>query len=181
MSKRGLRALCPCGGEQKSITEILRDPRVYSFVGCGTYASSRERLRQLLREGKITTEIVANIPSTSTVEPTRYGSQRRRANLPLKNTRGDVMQGPRLTHDEQYDGPFDPNAPPPKYGAQRYHLPPRNEKGKIMEGPRRQRVETQRLNKRSRTYISFNGERLTAKRALVKHSKLRGIYWEGKR
>ena len=71
MSKTGLKALYTWGGEQKSITEILRDPRFYSFVGRGTYASSRERLRQLLREGKITPEIVATTPSTSTVEPTR--------------------------------------------------------------------------------------------------------------
>ena len=83
------------------------------------------------------------------------------------------MQGPRLTHDEQYDGPFNPNTPPPKYGAQRYHLLLRNEKGQIVEGPRRQRVEPRRLNKRPVTYISFNSERLTAKRALVKYPKLR--------
>ena len=83
------------------------------------------------------------------------------------------MQGPKLTHDEQYDGPFHSNACPPKYGTQRYHLPLQNEKSQIVEGPRRQRVEPQRLNKRPRTYISFTGERLMAKRALVKYPKLR--------
>ena len=38
------------------------------------------------------------------------------------------MQGPRLTHDEQYDDPVNPNASPPRYGYQRRFLPMRNSK-----------------------------------------------------
>ena len=60
----------------------------------------------------------------------------------LKNRRGKTMQGPRLTHNEQYDGPLNPNASPPRYGAQRLYLPLRNNRGQIVEGPWRQKEAT---------------------------------------
>ena len=79
-----------------------------------------------------------------------------------------------LTHDEQYDGSLDPNASPPRYGSQRHYLPLRNNRNQIVEGPRQQKKRPPRKSsRRSRTYISFNSERLSAKRALEVYPKLR--------
>ena len=47
MGERGLKALYSWGSEQKSITEILPDPRVYSSVCPGTYASLQGKVRLL--------------------------------------------------------------------------------------------------------------------------------------
>ena len=67
MSQRGGMVLYSWGDTQKFITELLQDPKIYHFVGGGTYASKREKGRKLLREGKLTPEITAAAPSSSSV------------------------------------------------------------------------------------------------------------------
>ena len=44
MSNRGKELLYTRGNIQKSITEILHDPRVQNFVGGKTYSSKRKLL-----------------------------------------------------------------------------------------------------------------------------------------
>ena len=179
MSQRGKTNFYQWGDTQKTITELLQDPKIYNYVGENNYASKREAIRKLLREGKLTPGIIANAPSSSLPQTERYGSQRRRANLPVKNTRGEKMPVPRLAHDEQYDGPFDPSESPPRYGAQRRHLPLRNSKGQIIEGPRQQKKRpTKKINRQPRTYLFFNGKRTSARKALERFPKLRKcLYW----
>ena len=104
-----------------------------------------------------------------------YGSQRRRAQLPLKRTTGDVLQGPRFTHDEDYDGEYDPGERPPgfrDYGGLRRDRPLRNGLGQIVEGPRR-RPTRPYMRKGNQTLISINGKRIGAKRALDTYPTLR--------
>ena len=158
----------------------MEDPKIFQYVRGSTYASKREAIRKLLREGRLSPSIVDNLPSTSAQQPhTLYGSQRRRAQLPLKRTTGQVTEGPRLTHDEQYDGPFDPTELPPnykKYGALRRDQPLRNRKGEILEGPRR--LPKLRIPKGKKTVISFNGERMGALKAIARFTRLKKYLME---
>ena len=94
--------------------------------------SRRELIRSLVRSGGITGD---NLGTHVTVETVAYGAQRRRAGMPLRRTTGQVMQGPRLTHDESYDGPYDPNSPPPSGGV----------RGRLGRQPRRRVKGTRRL------------------------------------
>ena len=96
---RGRKAFYLWGDFQKSITEILRDPNVQSYVKGGSYASKREKLRKLLRDRKTNPEGVRehatrNPTTPLQIQDTRYGSQPRRANLPKKDARGRVLFGP---------------------------------------------------------------------------------------
>lgn len=87
---------------KKSITELLNIPAVQNFIGRhGTCASQRGRLRRCLKTGKINPKLVEdyarNNPTASQQDQdTRYGSQRRRANLPRKTRKGHTLFGPEL-------------------------------------------------------------------------------------
>ena len=180
MTTRGKIQYFPWGNTQESITNLLEDPRISNYVRGSTYASKREAIRKLLRQGKLTPSIVDNLPFTSLQQPhTLYGSQRRRAQLPLKRTTGQVTEGPRLTHDKQYDGPFDPTellTNYKKYGALRRDQPLRNRNGEILEGPRR--LPKVRIPKGKKTVLSFNGERTSALRAIERFPRLKKYLME---
>ena len=162
-STRGRRQLYSWGNSEKSIAELLRDPEVYWFLRKYSDATKRNKRRELLRKGEISPEIVdaAPLPPAGFAPPSfAYGSQRRRANLPLKNKKGEVMQGPRLTHDEHFDSPLNPQASPPSPMMRlRQRL---NE----LQLPRKRKIKP-------RTYINLNGKRTSAKKALVEYPKLR--------
>ena len=98
-NRRSKKAFHVWGNTQKSITEILQDPNVQNYVKRGTYASKREKLRKLLKNKEITQELVEeharrNPMVPQQVQDTMYGSQRRRANLPRRTRRGEVLYGP---------------------------------------------------------------------------------------
>ena len=90
---KGKAKTCLWNGVEKTLTQILDDPKVQSYVKGNTYASKREKLRQLLRDNKITPNHVntVNVAAAQPIQDTRYGTQRRTANLPKKNTRGQVL------------------------------------------------------------------------------------------
>ena len=100
--KRGKKETFPYGDDSLSITELLKKPEVVNFVerddGPLTYASQREKLRKLLRNGRINQQLVmdyaAQNPPTMQVQDNRYGAQRRRANLPMRTRDGRVLFGP---------------------------------------------------------------------------------------
>ena len=77
MSRRGFRAVCPWGDTQKSIIELLQDPRVYHSARGNTYASEREYTRNLLTERKLTPVVIANAPAPTIPVRKKKGSQRR--------------------------------------------------------------------------------------------------------
>ena len=99
---RGRRQTFQYGDETLSITELLRKPEVVGYLekdGPLTYASQREKLRRLLRSGRInqqliTEHIARNPQQPPRVQDTRYATQRRRANLPRRTTKGEVLFGP---------------------------------------------------------------------------------------
>ena len=91
-NRRGKKAFYLWGDTRKSITQILQVPNVQSYVKGRTFASKREKLRKLLRDGKITPELVRkhaerNSMAQPQVQDTMYGLQRRRANLPKKDAK----------------------------------------------------------------------------------------------
>lgn len=93
---RGKKVFYSWDGTHKTITELLRDPNIQSFTCRKTHASQRERLRQLLRDGKITPQVVAkhvaqNLPQQQQTNDTYYGAQRRRRNLPMKIPKGSII------------------------------------------------------------------------------------------
>ena len=101
MNVRGKRQTFTYANDTLSITELLRKPEVVGYLekdGSLTYASQREKLRKFLREGRINPQLVmehaARNPTAPRVQDTRYRTQRRRANLPRKTTRGEVLFGP---------------------------------------------------------------------------------------
>ena len=100
---RGKRQTFQYGDDLLSITELLRNPaEVVGYLekdGPLTYASQRENLRRLLREGRINPQLVTehatrNPPQPTRVQDTRYGTQRRKANLPGKTVKGEVLFEP---------------------------------------------------------------------------------------
>ena len=78
--------------------ENLRSLGTWKKDGPLTYESQREKLRKLLREGRINPQLVTEQatrnPTAPQVQDTRYGTQRRRANLPRKTTKREVLLGP---------------------------------------------------------------------------------------
>ena len=89
---RGKKETFTCGNDSLSITELLQKPEIVGYLekdGPLTYAFQREKLRKLLREGRINPQVVmehaARNPTAPRVQDTRYGTQRRRANLPGPN------------------------------------------------------------------------------------------------
>ena len=101
---RGKKVFYPWNGTQKTITELLKDPSVQSLIDRRTHASQRERLRQLLRNGNITPQIVAEHAARNPMTPQRqtqdtyYGAQRQRRNLPRISPQGSIIiNGENLT------------------------------------------------------------------------------------
>ena len=172
---KGLTKLYPWGASKRSITSLLGERRIFNFVPGNTYGSKREAIRKMLATGKITYDVISKLPDTgATTEADLYGSQRRRADLPLKRTTGETIHGPRLTHNERYDGPYDPNEPPKvfrNYGGFNRGRTLRNTRGQEVEGPR---LPPRRRPKQpaSRALV-VNGKRLGAKKALEMHPMLR--------
>ena len=101
---RGLKHVYNYGNDSLSITDLLKKPGVTNYLEQGkklTYASQREKLRkQLARFGDNFKDIVAEYNLENPVgqgqgqRDTLYGSQRRRRNLPKKDTKGRVLFGP---------------------------------------------------------------------------------------
>ena len=103
---RGKKQTFQYGNDTLSITELLQKPEIVGYLernGPLTYASQREKLRKLLRNEKINlqqevaeyTAAAQNPPQPPRVQDTRYGSQRRRANLSKKDKKGRVLFGPK--------------------------------------------------------------------------------------
>ena len=89
------------GNATLSITELLQKPEIVGYLekdGPLTHASQREKLRKLLRLEKINPHLVSEYavqhPREEIIIDTRYGTQRRRANLPKKDTKGRILFGP---------------------------------------------------------------------------------------
>ena len=92
-------------GKSYSITDLLGFQGVCDAVSSRTTeGSKREFLRSMLRSNRILPSMLTG----SALPFGNYGSQRRRANEPLRDTGRVTIQGPRLLHDENYDGPYDP-------------------------------------------------------------------------
>ena len=124
---RGKRQTFQHGDDVLSITELLRKPEVVGYLekdGPLTYASQREKLRRLLRSGRINQQLVMehtarNPPQPPRVQDTRYGTRRRRANLPRTTVKGKVLFGtePPLKSTQETTQRFrhqrgKPNGPP---------------------------------------------------------------------
>ena len=102
--KSRMRQMFQYGDNNLSITELLQKPEIVGYLeknGPLTYTSQRDKLCKLLREGKINPQLVleyaAQHPPVERVIDTRYGTQRRRANLPKKDTKGRTLFGPEPT------------------------------------------------------------------------------------
>jgi hypothetical protein len=100
---RGRRTLYPYGDVHRSVTDLLSDQAVENFVTRGTQmtpGSQRNRIRNLLRLGRVTPEAVAAYavdhphPRLGPSAPRLYGAQRRRAGLPRLTARRDILYGP---------------------------------------------------------------------------------------
>ena len=103
---RGLKQLFDYGDSSLSIIDLLKKPEIVNYPernGPLTHASKREKLRKSLREyGNNLQELVTNYnlrnppPQQQQVQENipLYGAQRRRANLPKKDTKGRVLFGP---------------------------------------------------------------------------------------
>ena len=79
---RGKKQTFTYGNDSLSITELLRKPEIVGYLekdGPLTYGSQREKLRKLLREGRINLQLVmehaAQNPTVARVQDTRYGTQ----------------------------------------------------------------------------------------------------------
>ena len=109
---RGQKQTYKYGEDSLSITDLLKKPRVVSYLQKHhelTYASQREKLRkQLEKFGDNLKNIVDEYNLKNPVEQQRrqqrqdilYGSQRVRAGLDKKDTRGRVIGGPRVNKRE---------------------------------------------------------------------------------
>ena len=80
----------------------------------------------------------------------------------------ETLVCPRFSHDDNYDGPYNPSELPPdrRYGALRKGAL-RNTKGQIVEGPRRGKVRV------GRGSMCFRGKQRSAREALQIFPKLR--------
>ena len=126
----------------------------------------------MLEKGKLSYDMVKSLPNLGpTTQADLYCSQRRRAQLPLKRTTGEVIQGPRLTHDENYDGEYDPNELPPGFNR---NGPLRSNFDQVLERPRKRPY----VKKGSRTLLTIHGKRVGAMRALDTYPQLRGYLQE---
>ena len=109
MTTRGKKEYFNVGGNSYDITSLLDFAGVRNAVSRRrTEGSKRELVRAMLRQGRITPDLLTG---RVTHVSDAYGSQRR-LNEPLRNVTGNVIQGPRRTHDENYDGLNDPRELP---------------------------------------------------------------------
>ena len=149
-----------------SITQLLDFSGVCEAVASrSTEGPKRELLRDLLRREKVTPNMLVG---RSIAPMLTYGSQRRCAGEALRNTRGSFISGPRFSHDENYDGRYDPREAlsDRRYSGLRKG-PLRNTKGKVVEGPRKGIVRKGHGN------MYFRGERRSAKEAIRLFPRLR--------
>ena len=94
-------------------------------------------MRDLLRKNVI---VPGMLTGRGAAEPSTYGAQSRRAGRPLRTTASVPVEGPARFHDPFYEGPYDPNSPPPmdrRYGAMKKDQPLRNSKGQVVFGPKK--------------------------------------------
>ena len=99
---KGLKQTFKYGGEEKSITDLLKLPDVLNFLEREkelTYPSLREKVRKFLRKyGDSFKELVDEYnlenppPQQRRQRDNLYGAQRKRHNLPVKNTRGKIIR-----------------------------------------------------------------------------------------
>ena len=142
------------GGNKFTISDLLTYQGVLDLlVSRVTLGSKRNYLRGLLEAGKI--GVGALTGPGATVEGL-YGSQRRRAGLPMLDSMRRVIQAPRRTHDGFYEG-LDPTAALPG-GARR---------------AARSVVAGVPLFRRRRTVIVFDGKRMSSGEALRRYPNLR--------
>ena len=103
MVTRGLKQIYKYGDEDLSITDLLEKLDVVNYLEKGkklTYPSQREKLRKELRKHgndlrRIVNDYNLENPSQRRreIRDNIYGAQRRRANLPRKDTKGRVLPG----------------------------------------------------------------------------------------
>ena len=108
---RGRRQTFQYGDEILSITKLLRKLEIVGYLekdGPLTYASQCEKLRRLLRAQRMNLQLIgehaARNPAVPGVQDMRYGTQRRKANLPRKTMKGEVLFGPERTRRTEAAG-----------------------------------------------------------------------------
>ena len=67
--KRGRRVLYSWNGRDMSITDLLKEQDIRTFIGRGTYASQREKLRKLLKQDKINPKLVSEYVAQNSTTP----------------------------------------------------------------------------------------------------------------
>ena len=98
---KGKKQTLTYDNESLPITELLRKLEIVGYLekdGPFTHGSQREKLRKLLREGRISPQLLmehaAQNPTAPRVQDTRYGTQRWAANPPKKTTKEEVLFRP---------------------------------------------------------------------------------------
>ena len=172
---RGRTKYYAWGNSQRTISSLPDERRIFDLVPGRAYGSKREAIRAMLESGQLTYDMVSGLPDRGTVtRQDLYGSQRRRANLPLRRVTGEVMEGQRVTHDESYGGDLDPNERPLehwRYGGLNRGRPLRNTRGEVIQGPRR--TPKPKLRSTFSKVMVVNGKRVGARKALEFHPMLR--------
>ena len=146
------------GKRSYSITQLLGYEGVREVVSSRKTEGSKRELLRDLRKHVIVPRMLTNQGAAG---PSTYGAQRARAGEPIRTNAGSEAEGPRHFHDPFYEGPYNPNSPPPmdrRYGGQK-NGPLRNNKGQIIYGPRKRR------SRLGRGTMYFNGVRMSASRA----------------
>ena len=112
------------GSRSYSIKQLLDFKGVREVVSSRrTEGSKRELLRDILRKHVIVPSMLTDRGAAGS---STYGEQTARAGEPLHTTSGKEVQGPRRFHDTAYEGPYEPNSPPPmdrRYGGQKIDQP----------------------------------------------------------
>ena len=148
------------GGKSYTISDFLSFRGVHDVLSSRTTeGSKRELLRSMLRNNKVTPSMLTE----KGVKPTgAYGSQRRRLGEPMRDKVGRITAAPRLTHDERYDGPYDPKEAPP--GGRLLRAPPSSKKAST----------------RKRTTMYVDGKKRSATEMLHLYPKLKRQLDKGK-
>ena len=113
---RGKKQTFTYGNEFLSITELLRKPEIVGYLekdGPLTYGSQREKLRKLLRDGRINQRMVmehaAQNPTAPRIQDTRYGTQRRRGKSSEEDRRRKCCSD--RSHHRRHPGdPLEPSS-----------------------------------------------------------------------
>ena len=143
---KGKKLTYQVGSRKYSVKQLLDFGGVRAALpGRTTTGFLREKVRKILQgkdKGKITPDMLTGPGANARDKGAFYGAQRARAGEPLRTTGGVGVEGPRRFHDTFYEGPHDPNSPPPmdpRYGGQRKNEPLRNSKGQEVQGPKKGR------------------------------------------